>query len=123
MAPDSWRNVFFLEQNLTASLYLEDYTSVRKDAEALSGKGWRLQRKKASTALVMLLSGDEEGAIKIVDEIISMKEGPKSVLAIMKAIINRMVELKRWDGKVIALDDNEKRSLATTGIGELINNR
>jgi hypothetical protein len=86
-----WKHRRFLENNIIASLYLNDYQTAKENAKSLpDNKGRLIQRKQAFITLVAFLSGDVEKAKKITTEVMAEEHVIGPAKAIFKAVNNRI---------------------------------
>jgi tetratricopeptide (TPR) repeat protein len=87
---NDWKYRYFLEYHLIASLFLGDFLTAEKDAEALPDKkGGIGQKKRALIALVALLSGDLEKAVVTAEEVLAQDRQYAPAKTIAKAVIDK----------------------------------
>lgn len=85
----------FTEVHIIALLYLKEYEKAKKEVENLPANGVQEQRKLAFDALVKVCSGDVEGALNIVNTVLTGEKVIGPARAILKAINNYISATKQ----------------------------
>ncbi|GMA98259.1 hypothetical protein [Pelosinus sp. IPA-1] len=116
-----WRRRRFFEDNLIASLHLENYKTAENDVQSLPDKEGRFEQKKlAFIALLKFVSGEVENAVQIAKKVLAQEKVIAPAKAISKSIINKgLDEIGDSKGK-LAFTEYEEDYLQMYGIRELI---
>jgi tetratricopeptide (TPR) repeat protein len=116
-----WRRRRFFEDNLIASLHLEDYKTAENDVQSLPDKNGRFEQKKlAFIALLKFVSGDVEDAVQIAKKVLAQEKVIAPAKAILKSIINKELDEIGDSKGELAFTEYEEDYLQMYGIRELI---